>query len=280
MSEAWPGGTAHPREELQDLLDGRLSGAGAEAVRAHMATCDVCQHEWLRLENGRAASAVLRADHDVPADLARAIGGALDGIDADDVNRSASTATVFQGRRWLMAGAAAAAVLALVVWQRQALVDEPRTVPEQVALDFEAVVDSGTLVLERRSAQAAELEAFFAEASGATTTPRVRVIDLAMMGFTLEGGRRHALGSVPSALYSYRTASGERIVCQMFEGRLDALPPTADVRESNGFTFRVFRERGVTLVFWQEGDIICVLASRLPVDEVVKLAFAKAMRPA
>jgi hypothetical protein len=36
----------------------------------------------------------------------------------------------------------------------------------------------------------------------------------------------------------------------------------------------------VTVVFWQEGDLVCVLASELPAAEVVALAVAKAMAPA
>jgi hypothetical protein len=33
-------------------------------------------------------------------------------------------------------------------------------------------------------------------------------------------------------------------------------------------------------VFWQEGELVCVLASDRPMEEVVALAVAKAMAPA
>jgi hypothetical protein len=36
----------------------------------------------------------------------------------------------------------------------------------------------------------------------------------------------------------------------------------------------------VTLAFWQEGELVCVLAAELPAAEVVALAIAKAMAPA
>jgi anti-sigma factor RsiW len=174
-------------------------------------------------------------------------------------------------------GALAATVLlaAWVWWGRSGSGDV--SVPAQAARDFVAVAENGSLALERRTDRAADLEAFFAEAPNA---PRVRVIDLGMMGFTLEGGRRHVIGGVPSALYVYRGTDGQRLACQMFEGRLEDLPPTADLRENNGFMFRVYRDGDVSMVFWQEGDLVCVLVSRLPVEEVVALAFAKAMRPA
>jgi anti-sigma factor RsiW len=303
MSQTWADGSAHPREELQDLLDGRLSATEADTVRAHLATCDACRHEWAQLEIGQAAAAQLRVERDMPADLLAsvraslvaedgapravqgAVGDAVEGAagrstrpgEVASAGEGASMSPLWGWRSVVGVGAALAAVLALLVWGRQAV---DVSVPVLVARDFVAVVDEGTLRLERQTAQAAELEAFFATPRAGGPSQPVRVIDLAMMGFVLEGGTRHTLGGVPSALYSYRSGSGERIVCQMFEGRLEDLPPTADVRESNGFTFRVFREGDVTLVFWQEGEIVCVLVSRLPAEEVVKLAFAKAMRPA
>lgn len=296
MSTTWPGESAHPREELQDLLDGRLPAPAAEAVRAHMATCDVCRREWVGLERARAAAALLREERDVPSDLFGAVAGTLDAEDASTRgvpvadHRAEPTADVIEPRsapvlrtrRWVvLSGLAAAATVGLLVWGRRRRPAPP--LPLQVARDF-AAVDGGTLALERRTAQVGELEAFFAQPSGGIAPLRVRVFDLAMMGFTLEGGTRHVLNGVPSALYAYRTASGERIVCQMFEGGQDDLPATTDIRENNGFRFHVSRvvlgARAVTLVFWQEGDIVCVLASALPAEEVVKLAVAKAMRPA
>jgi hypothetical protein len=32
------------------------------------------------------------------------------------------------------------------------------------------------------------------------------------------------------------------------------------------------------MVFWQEDGVVCVLASNAPIEAVVQLAFAKAMR--
>ena len=107
----------------------------------------------------------------------------------------------------------------------------------------------------------------------------IRVLDLAMMGFVLEGGSRHDLGGRPSALYVYRDRSGRPLVCQMYAGSLADLPLTGDLRDNGRFRFHVYSEGGATTVFWQEGPIVCALASRMPLDDVVALAFAKAMLP-
>jgi hypothetical protein len=50
------------------------------------------------------------------------------------------------------------------------------------------------------------------------------------------------------------------------------------MRENNGIRFHVYRKDGLTLVFWQEGTVMCVLASDAPGEEVIQLAFAKAVR--
>ena len=59
---------------------------------------------------------------------------------------------------------------------------------------------------------------------------------------------------------------------------MSELPPTDDVRQHNGITFYVHRSAGSTIVFWQEGEVVCVLVSDVPAEDVVQLAFAKAMR--
>jgi hypothetical protein len=137
-------------------------------------------------------------------------------------------------------------------------------------------VASRSLPLALQTSDAAVLERYFADTPG----PRVRVIDLAMMDIVLEGGARYSLAGHASALYSYRTPSGARLVCQMYDGLLSDLPPPQDVRDENGFRFQIYKRASVTLVFWQEGELVCVLASELPASEVVALAVAKAMAPA
>lgn len=277
MTGQWPNGSAHPHEELQDLLDGRASGAVAERIRVHLDACEVCRAEWARLERARNAAALLQVEREVPDALATAIRQALDAEDARAQTAAAPPVAAPAQGGWRWWAMAAAALVFFVYWATGG--GEP-SVPQLAARDFDAVVTTAALPLERRSNDASDLQAFFADPAGSTAGLRVRVIDLGMMGFALEGARRHAIGDTPSALYVYRGPQDARIMCQMFEGQLDALPPTSDVREHNGFRFQVYREGELSIVFWQEGDIVCVLVSRLPVEDLVQLAFAKAMQPA
>lgn len=271
-----PHGSAHQLEELQDVLDGRATPDVAARVRQHLASCDACRAALAVLSQARNAAVTLRVERELPASLHASI---VDALDAEDATAGrpvrAHASGAWSWGRW---GIAAAAVVALMVYVGIRPAGE--SLPSQAARDFLAVVDTASLPFDVRSDQASVIEALFADRTGSTAALRVRVIDLGMMQFQLEGGIRHRIGARPSALYAYRGPANARIVCQMFEGRLDELPPTSDVRENGGFRFHVYQEGDVAMVFWQEGDILCVLASRMPVDDLVALAFAKAMQPA
>ena len=290
--------SAHPEETLQDYVDGRLSGAAAAQVQAHLDDCAACRAVRDELVAARDAAATLRVDAPMPADLLASVQRALDaevgrpavvtttaepaagasGAPSADLTVIPSEATrarwaATRRRRWWAVAAAAAALVAyLMLGNRTA----PLDVPAQAARDLGAV-GSRSLPLEMQTSDAAALERYFADAPNG---PRVRVIDLGMTGIPLDGGVRHTIGGRPSALYSYRTPSGARLVCQMYAGRLSDLPPPDSARDNNGFHFQVYTRGAVTVVFWQEGDLVCVLASELPAGEVIALAFAKAMAPA
>ena len=64
----------------------------------------------------------------------------------------------------------------------------------------------------------------------------------------------------------------------MYEGRVESLPPTPDVRENDDIQFFVHRVGDLTVVFWQEGEVVCALVSDIDPEAVVALAFSKAMR--
>lgn len=266
--------TTHPFEALQDLFDNRLPPSEIEPVRNHLASCATCQSVWQDLDTSRAATASLRAGRELPDGLLADVVAALDapgslGERAD----TASARSWIGGRRtWLSAAAVAVVAVGVGVWRFRR---EDSAIPARVARDLERVT-TGALALDMRTDQAAVLEAHFSRSGLAG----IRVLDLAMMGYVLEGGSRHDLGGRPSALYVYRDRSRRPLVCQMYAGALADLPTTDDVRDNGPFRFHVYLEGGATTVFWQEGPIVCALASTLPRDEVVALAFAKAMLPA
>jgi hypothetical protein len=64
----------------------------------------------------------------------------------------------------------------------------------------------------------------------------------------------------------------------MYEGRTSALPAPAERRRQNDIDFLVYREGGLTFVFWQEGDVVCVLVADGDSESAIQLAFAKAVK--
>ncbi len=268
--------TAHYGEELQDLLDGRLAEPRRSEVTAHVETCVRCRRELDALRWIKSGMPKQVGEAEPPPDLASRVRASLDAADATDAAAASrrSFASRVPRRAWIAAGLAAAAVL--VVFARG---DRPSALPALVAADFaayeSAAAQGGGGGLDIQSSDPKAVEAHFARNGIAFPT---RVFDLGMMQYRLAGGRVHELDGRPSALFAYRGPEDTALVCQMYPGSVSELPATDDVRENNGITFHVFRSGNVTLVFWQEGDVVCVLTSSAPTETVVQLAFVKAVR--
>lgn len=261
----------HPTEELQLLLDQRLASEQQAAVRSHLRDCARCLQEFTALTEVRDALRRRLQDRALPNGLAARVSAAL----ADQPRPTEAPRRLPNRRRVLAWGVSIAAVLLLgllagVLLRRSARADAV----EMVASDYRAL-RSGRLGLEVETQDPGTLERHFARSGLPFAT---RVFDLRMMGHALAGGRVHRLGSVPSALFVYRGAQGDLVVCQMYEGRLEALRPASEERTHNGVRFRVYRAGDLTLVFWQEGNVICVLAAAGDPESAVQLAFAKAAK--
>jgi len=255
----------HFGEELQDLLDGRLAESARAEIAAHVARCPQCGHELAELERGRAAARSLPALA-LPADLAGRIARALDGEDGASTRHAQRN--ISPRWRFIAAGLIAAAVLIALLL----LPSATGSLPSAVASDFAGYRDA-PLALELRTGDPSTLERFFADRG----IP-IHVFDLAMMQYRLMGGRVHGLRGRRSALFAYAGPNGVPVICEMYGGTLAELPDGAEERIHDGITFRIYHVRGVTLVFWQEGAIVCVLASEQNTDQVLQLAYAKALK--
>jgi anti-sigma factor RsiW len=255
---------SHLGATLQEFLDERLDSVRQAEVRTHLAGCPQCRSELEALRWVRDVALKQLPVEDVPPVVAARVAAALDGADEQPVGRG-------WGRR--AAAGALLAAAAVVVWLLVRPSGTGDTLPASVARDFAAYRD-GTLPLTLSTSDGAALERHFT-AGGAPFA--MRVFDLGMMRYQLVGGRVHRLRGLPSALFVYRGPDGRDLVCQMYEGRLADLPRSDDTREHNGITFQVYRVGALTLVFWQEGTLVCVLASDGDAEAVIQLAYAKAV---
>ncbi len=259
----------HYKDELQDWLDGRLDAATCDEVERHLESCAECRREyeavaWTKREVKRVP--VTEAPAELRGNILRAL------------RAESSPAAVIalppsfwkqRGRSILALAAVAmfAAVLASVWFLK------PPSLPEIAARDFVAY-RAERLALELSTRDVKQMETYFAAHGVAFNT---RVFDLGMMKYELVGGRVQQPGRAPRALFVYRGPANQKLVCQMFVGQVAELPKGATVRENKGIQFHTYQSTGVTAVFWQEGTVVCVLASDIAPEEVVQLAFAKAM---
>ena len=253
--------TSHLGATLQDVLDGRLDAERLAGARAHLDGCPQCRAELDALRWVRDVALQRLPGVDVPPGLATRITADRDAADEGTRRR---------WMRWAGAGALIAAAIAALLLFSPTRSD----LPNVVARDYTAFTN-GRLVLGIRSPDGAAIERFFIREGIAFPTS---VFDLGMMQYELVGGRVHRLHDRPSALFAYRGPDGRALVCQMYEGRLADLPRTNDVREHQGVVFQVYRAGNLTLVFWQDGSVVCVLASDGDSEAVIQLAYAKAVR--
>lgn len=272
----------HPDDRLHELLDGQLPAGERAAVEDHLASCTRCQRlresllaarRLLRSTGGEAAPPGLAAR--VRSALATAGPGnpPLGGAGAE----APAAATTGRGerawRRALAGGLAAAALLAAlgVALRWRAATLDP--LPDLLALHRTAAADPATH--QPAMVGPARLEQHLA----ASLPFRARVLDLAMMGVHLVGGGTAEVAGTPAAWMLYQDAHG-KLLCAMWRSRLDDLPPPDATHESGAFSFRIYTRDGITLVAWQEGELVCALVGGGDAAALLALATEKAMLPA
>jgi anti-sigma factor RsiW len=89
--------SAHPRDEIAELLDGRLAGARAAEVVAHVEGCAACRNELQALRLVKVSLGRLR-DVASPADLLPRLAAVLD--EEDRRVCSARRRSRWRGRPW------------------------------------------------------------------------------------------------------------------------------------------------------------------------------------
>jgi anti-sigma factor RsiW len=287
------GPTPHLGDEIQELVDGRLDPAREAEVRAHLDACEICRDEWQRFVwlkrrlRNLAATAEGAGGQGSLGDRAAAgeLGGLGEREELGDL-RAAVRASLDREprpeprpgpwqRRWI-AAAGIAAMLAMAFagggawwWLR------PPS-PAEIAADYLAL-RSGALRVDYTSADTHALERHFVTRGGVPSA----VYDLGPQHYTLTGGRVQAHRRHAGTIALYRDAHGRDVICEMYTASPPAgvlLRSPIDRRIHNGRTFVVYQHGDVTMVFWREGAVTCVLAGMMNPEALLQLAFAKTDR--
>ena len=264
-----PTSPKHFKDEIQDLLDNRLDAPMRAEVERHVETCTECRREFDALRWTKSFAAKQFAARAAPSELRENILRALKAPAG-----SARTITLcpgFQMRKLKPILAWAAALVALGILA-VILIPKHRTLPEVVARDFRTYQNQ-KLTLEMETPNVKKLETFFAK-RGLPFTPHV--YDLSAKDYRLVGGRVQYLQRQRTEWVVYRGRNNQALVCQMYVGNVSELPVGFVEREHRGKEFHVYEVNGVTMVFWQDRKVVCVLISDMPAEDVVQLAFVKA----
>ena len=261
----------HFKDEIQDLLDNRLDASARAKVERHLETCDECRREFEALQWTKQVTAKRFAPVEAPAELREKI---LRALRSDERGGDARIVRPRFRMPKLAPALACAALVLIAIGLVVVFTAKPNAPPEVAARDFRDY-RAQKLALELKTDDGKKMETFFATHGVSFNT---RVFDLGMMNYRLIGGRVQRVDRAPRALFVYHGPADQILVCQMYAGSVMDLPRGAAERENNGIKFYLYEKGGLTMVFWQEGTVVCVLTSDIGAEQVVQLAFAKAMK--
>jgi anti-sigma factor RsiW len=264
-----PTSPKHFKDEIQDLLDNRLDATTRAKVERHVEACAECRHEFEAVRWTKAFVAKQFGAKAAPSELRENI---LRALEADaGTARTITFRPGFKMRKLKPVVAWAAALVALGILAL-VLIPKHRSLPEVVARDFRTYQNQ-KLTPKLNTPDVKKMEAFFAE-QGLPFTPHV--YDLSAKNYQLVGGQMQYLRGQRTEWVVYRGPKNQALVCQMYVGNVSELPVGSVEREHRGKKFHVYQVNGVTMVFWQDRKVVCVLISDMPAENVVQLAFAKA----
>ncbi len=289
----------HFKEEIHELVDDRLSAAERTELEKHLQLCDECRREFEALRWTKQIAREKYITESAPAKLKENILAALDLEDSKSSDNVVPSSNWWPRQRASLAYVilllvAIALVLSYFIFRGRLRTspefssksdrpieqgspsksNEPTDLPSEVAKDY-SEYEAEKIRLTLETADVKKMERFFSEEHIPFET---RVFDLGMMNYRLLGGRVHLLDTRKSAFFVYRGDGNAILICQMYIGAVAELPAGAVLRENKGIRFYIYRKKDLTVAFWQEGAVTCVLTSAIDSEQLVQLAFAKAVR--
>jgi len=260
------------RELITGLVDGELSAAERQTIGSHLQDCSRCQwvHEQeLRLKQEvRAAAQSLSA----PAELRnRVLAGSGRLPEAGD-RRRASRIFAWLSRPALGPAFALVALFVLVLALVQAWRSEEDIALSALQLHQEIAAGKITFVHEQSQE---EIKNKLLRAVRGRFPPMG--YDLSMQKLGAVGGLVHRVGDRDMLVTIYQ-GDGPAVTCYTFLGSEKDVPENAQAvfDAEKKITFYTFARDGENGVFHREGEVICILVSKMPMPELLALARSKA----
>lgn len=264
-------------EEAQELItalvDDELSGSERASIEGHLRECARCQFAHRQERALKTAVRMAGSAASSPAELREKI---LSGLGRSP--GKGETLKAPERPRWLsqlaFRPAFAFALLLLLLLPAIYLMQ-----PKESAL-FSFALESHNKIVERSMAYVAEkngerLKAKLVRSVGGEFAPMG--YDLSTMGLRPVGGTLQELGGrkILAVLYE---GTAPALTCYTFLGSDSDIPAEAllFVDPETNIHFYTLARGGVNGVMHREGKLICILVSKLPMEELLALARSKA----
>ena len=262
---------SHFRKHIPELLEGRLVRAAQLELDKHLSRCQDCRDEfeilrWIR------QSCVGHLE-------VKYAGYSSEKTKVTHVSRTITSSdrpSMSLGERSLRLSLSCLGLL-LSLWVVGLGYDHWKS-PEltaEVAHDFRNLKEA-KLKLEFHTSSPQILIQLFRDAG---IPFRIRISDLSSHWYPLMGGRIHQLANCKSTLCVYRSDANKILLCQMYWGKIEELGRGWVVLEEGGISFRIYHLGSLTMACWRDGEVICLLASEISAEELIRLVVIDAATP-
>ena len=132
--------------------------------------------------------------------------------------------------------------------------------------------EAGEKIFSQAAAQYQMVTRKIAERPFASPTRAARSFDLSPWGYRLLTSETSELNGLTGITSTYRNEQNDYVLAQEFQGGQLSAPPGAKIVRVAGKTFVLHSDNGVNLIAWKEQTLLCILASRAPMDQLLDIA--------
>jgi mycothiol system anti-sigma-R factor len=260
------------QELITAMVDKELPGGERSLIEAHFGQCATCAFAYAEERALKARTRRVAAEISAPRELRERIVAQLRGSSARDRSRWAWSDLfgAWRSAVWPVFAVAMLVLLALPVFH----LIQPREPIALAALQTHQRILGGAATLVRAGSEAEVKEHLFRSVAGR----------FAPMGYDLSAMKLRVVGGLVDEvrgrkiLVTVYEGENPSLTCFTFLGTEQDTPRDAELflDPEKRVNFYLFSLGGVNGVLHREGDLICILVSKMPISELLAVARSKA----
>src|ERR671922_394597 len=131
---------------------------------------------------------------------------------------------------------------------------------------------AGEEIFSQAAAQYQMLTGKVVESPIPSSPHAARSFDLSPWGYHLLTSNASELNGLVGITSTYRNERRDYVLAQEFQGGNLSVPAGAKSVQVAGKSFVMHTENGVNLIAWKERNLLCILASRVPMEQLFDMA--------